>query len=379
VKRSHHTLAAVAGACALVHAPVGAQPPSDAAVAGARPLAAAVAGARADAGAPAVGAVVVGCVAPAQVAVDGIARVGGTERLREDARFNIGSNAKSMLASLAATYVQDGTLRWTTTVGEVLGGDVPGIHEALGRATLAQLLSHRSGLPGFDTGAELRGVRVDGDTPSAQRLAFARQVLRGAPAYPAGSKAVYSNAGYVVAGVMLERIGGQPFEQLMVERLFRPLGMQPRFGSAVPPDAGQPWGHYVADGALTAYDDPDPAIPPFLQPAGDVSLTLADYGRYLREHLCGLRGKPTRLLSPATIRALHAPQGPDSAGMGWGHLDLGGTSSSVHVGGTGAFSAFVAVQAGLDRAAATVTNSGDAKARAAALALLQQLTGRAAR
>jgi CubicO group peptidase (beta-lactamase class C family) len=217
VKRSPHTLVTitVAAACALGHAPAGAQPRPASAVTGTQPLAAAVAGARADAGAPAVGAVVVGCVAPAQVAVDGIARVGGTERLREDARFNIGSNAKSMLASLAATYVQDGTLRWTTTVGEVLGGDVPGIHEALGRATLAQLLSHRSGLPGFDTGAELRGVRVDGDTPSAQRLAFARQVLRGAPAYPAGSKAVYSNAGYVVAGVMLERIGGQPFEQLM--------------------------------------------------------------------------------------------------------------------------------------------------------------------
>jgi hypothetical protein len=46
----------------------------------------------------------------------------------------------------------------------------------------------------------------------------------------------------------------------------------------------------------------------------------------------------------------------------------------VHVGGTGAFLAFVAVQPNRDRAVATVTNSGDAKARAAALALWQQLT-----
>jgi CubicO group peptidase (beta-lactamase class C family) len=282
-----------------------------------------------------------------------------------------------MLASLAATYVQDGTLRWTTTVGEVLGGDVRGMHEALAGATLAQLLAHRSGLPSFDTGGELRGVRMEGDTPSAQRLAFARQVLRGAPAYPVGSKTVYSNAGYVVAGVLLERVGGQPFEQLMMERLFRPLGMQAHFGSPVPPEAGQPWGHYEARGDLTAYDDPDPVIPPFLQPAGDVSLTLADYGRYLREHLCGVQGAPTRLLSPALVRALHEPQGSDpttAAGMGWGRSELGGLPSSVHVGGTGTFSAFVVIQPGRDRAVATVTNAGDARARAAALELLRTLT-----
>ena len=340
-------------------------------------LSSAVTASRDSAGAPALGAVVVGCEERFETAVSGVARIGGDDRLGDDARFNIGSNAKSMLASLAGTYVQEGRLRWGTTVGEILGDAVPGLNKDLATATLAQLLSHRSGLPGFDTGAELRTVTVSGDTPSAQRLAFARQVLVASPANPVGTKFVYSNAGYIVAGVMLEQVGGKPFEQLMQDRLFRPLGMHPRFGSPVPAGKGQPWGHTGSNGEQKPYEDADPPIPPFLQPAGDVSLTLADYGRYLREHLCGLRGKPTRVLSPATVRALHEAQGPDGAGMGWGAYELGGTPTSVHVGGTGTFAAFVAVQPAQDRAVATVTNSGEEQARAAALGLLRKLAGSA--
>lgn len=339
----------------------------------AQTLADAVAAARANSGAPGIGAVVVSCEGPIETAVSGLTRIDGTEKLNGEARFNIGSNAKSMLASLAATYVQEGRLRWTTTIGEILGSEAPQMNPALARATLRQLLSHRSGLPAFDSGAELRGVEVGPGTPSAQRLSFARRVLGRAPAYPVGSKFVYSNAGYVVAGVLLERVGGATFEQLMQERLFAPLGLHAVFGSPVPPAGGQPWGHYTSDGLQKPYEDSDPVIPPFLQPAGDVSLTLGDYGRYLREHLCGLTGKKTRLLAPAVVRVLHEPQGAEAAGMGWGRHDLGGTPSSVHVGGTGTFSAFVAVQPSRDRAVATVTNSGDARTSAAALALLQSL------
>lgn len=151
--------------------------------------------------------------------------------------------------------------------------------------------------------------------------------------------------------------------------------MHPTFGSPVPSAAGQPWGHYASDGAVKVYEDSDPVIPPFLQPAGDVSLTLEDYGRYLREHLCGLRGGATKVLKPATVADLHRPRGSEGAGMGWGQYDLAGVSSSIHVGGTGTFSAFVAVQAEADRAIATVTNSGDEASRGAALGLLRQLAG----
>lgn len=279
-----------------------------------------------------------------------------------------------MLASLAATYVQDGTLRWRSTVGDILGDVIPHMDEQVSKATLAQLLSHRSGLAGYDTGAELSSVRVAGEDPVAQRLDFARQVLSRPPAKMVGSTFVYSNAGYIVAGAMLEKIGGASFDVLMQERFFAPLWISARFGSAIPVEAGHPWGHYARDGVQRVYTDVEPAIPTFLQPAGDVSITLDDYGKYLREHLCGMERKATRLLTPDTIQALHAAQGPDGAGMGWGQYRLGGVASSIHTGGTGTFSAFVAVQPEKDRAFATVTNTGGAAGRKAALSLLQAIS-----
>ncbi len=333
----------------------------------------ALAAAREGSPAPALAALRLRCGGPIEIAVQGRARVDRTETLGDAARFNVGSNAKSMLASLAATYVQEGRLRWDSTVAELLAPQVQAIHPGLAGASLAQLLSHRSGLPAYASGAELSAVQVGAGTPSEQRLAFARQVLAAPPSYPVGTRFLYSNAGYIVAGLMLEQLGGEPFEVLMQRRLFAPLGMRAGFGSPMPPGAGQPWGHYRADGAQKVYEDADPVIPAFLQAAGDVSLSMADYARYLQEHLCGLRDAPTHLLKPATVRALHEPQGADGGGMGWGRYELGGSAASVHVGGTGTFSSFVALLPERNLAVATSINSGDEGARKAALGLLQRL------
>lgn len=337
-----------------------------------------VAQARAASPAPALGAVVVSCSSGIDVAQDGVTRIDMPEPLSANARFNIGSNAKSMLATLAGTFVRDGVLGWDTTVEDIFADEAETFDPVMRRVTLGQLLSHRSGAAAYASGAELSAVQVSGDTPSAQRLAFALRVLRAPPVQPPGSGFLYSNAGYVIAGVMLERVGGAPFETLMRERLFAPLQMtSATFGAST--QAGRPIGHYTQDGAQAVYLDADPAIPAFLQPAGDVSLTLEDYGRYLREHLCGLEGRATRVLPAVMIQFLHAPQGEDGASFGWGRYAFGETPASIHVGGTGTFSAFVAVLPSRDLAVGTVTNSGFGDSRQAALGLLQSIIERQTR
>lgn len=330
--------------------------------------------ARAASPAPALGAVVVLSSGPIETAQDGVTRIDAPAPLDRHARFNIGSNAKSMLATLAATFVRDGALRWDTRVEEVFTAEAASLDPTLRTATLTQLLAHRSGLPAYSSGAELSSVQATGDTPLAQRLSFALQALRGAPTQPPGQSFLYSNAGYVAAGVMLERIAGQPTEALMRERVFTPLRMShATFGDAAASEAGQPLGHYLHNGAQAVYLESEPAIPAFLTPAGDVSLTLEDYGRYLREHLCGLRGEPTRILSAETIQFLHHSQGDDGASLGWGAYAFDGVPASIHVGGTGAFSAFVAVLPSRDFAVATVVNSGAPDSRSAALTLMQTI------
>ncbi|HRO04480.1 MAG TPA: serine hydrolase, partial [Terricaulis sp.] len=82
-------------------------------------LAQRVAEARAASPAPALGAVMVSCAGGVETAQSGVARLDAATPLAAQARFNIGSNAKSMLATLAATFVRDGALRWDTEIGEV--------------------------------------------------------------------------------------------------------------------------------------------------------------------------------------------------------------------------------------------------------------------
>lgn len=320
------------------------------------------------------GAVVVRCGAPAVTALAGQARAGRASPLSPDARFNIGSNAKSMLASLAATFIVEGRLSWTTQVQDVFAAEAGSLDPVLRHATLGQLLSHRSGAPAYSAGADLSSLAARGDTASAQRLDVALQILRGPPAYVPDSQAVYSNAGYIIVGAMLERVGEQSFETLMRDRLFGPLGMDhATFGDPTADQVGQPLGHRNQDGVRTVYLDDEPAIPAFLQPAGDVSLTLHDYGLYLREHLCGLRDGPTRLLPAPTVHVLHRPQGDGGMALGWGAYAFNDAPASVHVGGTGVFSAFVAIIPSQDLAVATVVNAGDEEARTATLGLLRAL------
>lgn len=322
--------------------------------------------------APALGAVVISCTGPIEIAQDGVTRIDASAALASNARFDIGSNAKSMLATLAATFVRDGRLSWDTNVEDILTAEAAALDPTMRQVTLAQLLSHRSGAPAYSSGAELSAVQVTGDTPSAQRLSFALHVLRSPPAQAPGSGFLYSNAGYVIAGVMLERVGGKPFEELMRERLFAPLHMrETTFG--VTGEPGQPLGHYANGSEQAVYLEADPAIPPFLQPAGDVSLSLADYGRYLREHLCGLENQRTRVLSAEAIQFLHEPIGENGASFGWGRYAFDGVPASIHTGGTGTFSAFVAILPSRDLAVATVTNSGAPDSRGAALTLLQTI------
>jgi CubicO group peptidase (beta-lactamase class C family) len=57
-------------------------------------------------------------------------RVYGTNiRVTIDDRFHLGSDTKAMTATLAGILVDDGKLRWTSTIGELLGADVPDMNQ----------------------------------------------------------------------------------------------------------------------------------------------------------------------------------------------------------------------------------------------------------
>jgi CubicO group peptidase (beta-lactamase class C family) len=232
--------------------------------------------------------------------------------------WHLGSNTKAMTAVLAGRLVERGRLSWRTTPAEVFPELAAEFHPDFKGVTLRQLLTHRAGLKAnLDWDRLARAGSV-----VEQRRAAVREALVAPPEYPPGTRAMYSNLGYVIAGAMLERIAGAPWEDLMRREVFEPLGMsRAGFGGVGTPGAlDQPWGH-LAGGRPARHNGPAADNPPVLGPAGTVHCTLADWARFVADFLRGLRGEPG-LLPPVTYRALVAVEPGDEApgpsyGAGW--------------------------------------------------------------
>jgi len=142
----------------------------------------------------------------------GVRKSGDPTLVTTNDQFHIGSCTKSMTATLAAMFIEEGKLRWDTTIAEVfpeLKGTMDERYEAV---TVEQLLTHRGGVPGKPPGAAWKRAWEEDGTPVEQRREFIAAVLASAPKAEPGKKMIYSNQGYTIVGAMLEKIAGKPWE-----------------------------------------------------------------------------------------------------------------------------------------------------------------------
>ncbi|HSY18767.1 MAG TPA: serine hydrolase domain-containing protein [Candidatus Acidoferrales bacterium] len=216
--------------------------------------------------------------------------------------FHIGSCTKPMTATLTAMLIEEGKLRWDTTIADVfpeLKGKIDQQYEAV---TVEQLLHHRGGVPSEPPAAAWKKAWEEKGTPTEQRREFIEAVLAAPPAAAPGAKMIYSNQGYAVIGAMLERITGQQFETLMMEKLFKPLHMDSA-GFGPPGTTGtvdEPWGHTLNSGVMQPIQADNP---PAIAPAGRVHCSLDDLARFAMLHL---QGSTNGLIKPETLARLHA-------------------------------------------------------------------------
>jgi len=270
-------------------------------------------------------------------AATGVRKYGETTSVTTNDLFHIGSCTKSMTATLTAILIEEGKVRWDTTIAEVfpeLEGKMDKQYEPV---TIEQLLHHRGGVPGVPPAAAWKQAWAEKGSPTEQRREFIEAVLAQPPETPPGTKMVYSNQGYAIVGAMLEKITGQPYEALITEKLFKPLHMDSAgFGS--PGSAGQadqPWGH-IHKLFMTIPVQVD--NPPAIAPAGRVHCSLDDLARFAMLHL---QTSTNVLLKPETLARLHAlpPDAKvgspgDNYACGWVVLERGwaGGTALMHNG-----------------------------------------------
>lgn len=234
-----------------------------------------------------------------------------------DDQWHLGSCTKAMTATLVAMAVEEGRLSWTTTLAQALPALAPRMDAAYRDVPIEWLLAHRAGTWTTFEGheAELSGLS-DEDSLVEQRAEFTELVLTTPPELPPGTAFGYSNAGYMIAGAILEATYGVGWEQLLTDRLFTPLAMTScGFG---PPGTtaalDQPWGHTGAAMTPTAPDDVNADNPPAVGPAGTVHCALADWAKFGALQL----GGPPELLTATSLDRLHTPLFPsDGYALGW--------------------------------------------------------------
>ncbi len=246
----------------------------------------------------------------------GVRKFGNESKVTVQDRFHAGSITKSMTATLAGLLVESGKIKWITTIEDVFGKTGMEIHSAYKSVTLEQLLSHRGGAP-HEPPAELwmAAWREEGSYET-QRLQFVRGLLAKEPTKTPGTEFVYSNQGYAIAGVMLETVAKMPWETLMREKIFQPLGMKSAaFGvPGVLGEMTEPWGHVFQSGQWIPKQADNP---PAIGPAGTVHASVGDIARYAAIHLRGDRGLTTPILKPDSWKKLHQPTTGQDYALGW--------------------------------------------------------------
>lgn len=241
--------------------------------------------------------------------------------------WHLGSNTKAMTATLIGIYVDRGALHWDDKLGKLFKHVDAGYADV----TLDQLLRHEGGAPATPPPELWKQLWADGDKPDA-RAKFVHAILAKPPAQKPGTF-VYSNAGYMIAGAMLEQATGKRWEQLMRDELFAKLDMKScGFGAPGRKDVvDQPWGHDAGGSPIA----PGPAAdnPPALGPAGTVHCSLEDYGKFLALHLprASATANPA-IVTPETMQHLHTPRASGGYAGGWGTVTTPRGSVLVHSG-----------------------------------------------
>ncbi len=245
--------------------------------------------------------------------------------------FRPGSVSKLFVWTAVMQQVEAGKLDLDTDINTYLDFKVP---PRDGKpVTLRNLMTHT---PGF--GEQLKGLFVI----DPKRVPILGKYLsRWTPPriFEPGEVPAYSNYGAGLAGYIVERVSGEPFATYIENHIYAPLGMS-RSSFRQPLQEA-----LMADMSLGYRRASQPARPYELipnLPAGSVSATGADMGRFMIAHLQNGAFGEGRILKEETARLMHAPSpqlNPPLNGMALGfyHEDRNGHQIVGHAGDTEAF------------------------------------------
>lgn len=268
--------------------------------------------------------------------------------------FQIGSITKTFVGTLVMRLVEAGKLDLDTPVRAYLPELQLRDEHATQHATLRHCLQHTGGWVGdyFDDFGR-------GENALAKMVAAMASLAQDAPL---GELFSYNNAGFYLTGRVIERVMRQPFERVMQEWMFEPLGLRDAYFFAEDVITKS-----FAVGHETVEDKATVALPWALartaHPAGGIITNTHELMRYARFQLGdGTSANGARLLARAAMDEMQTPRvpatDPQSVGLTWFIYELGGVKFIEHGGGTKGQITRLVIAPEKQFACAILTNSG---------------------
>lgn len=238
----------------------------------------------------------------------GVRRWGSPEEVTRDDAYHLGSVAKPITATMVARLVAQGKIRWDTTIAHMFPELVPTMQPAYRQVTVAQLLSHSSGMP-YQPSTPESVTDARGKTVQDRRYEYVKAAVADPPEARPGTKVIYSGGGVIVASA-LERVTKKSYEELMREQVFEPLKMTAAgFGAQATPGRRDhidgPWDHELKGGTPVPIEPNAAWAVEARAPVGrNVHCSVIDLARFCAIHLA-----PGHYLGSGSIRVLHSPVG----------------------------------------------------------------------
>jgi CubicO group peptidase (beta-lactamase class C family) len=252
--------------------------------------------------------------------------------------FYIGSAGKLFTWTAVMQLVEQGKLDLDADVNGYLDFQIPATYPA--PIAMRHLLTHTAGFE------EQLGALL---AAPGEVLPLRDFLIRAMPRriYPPGEYSAYSNYGTALAGYVVQRVSGEPFEQYLTRHILMPLEMS--HSAAVQPlpaglMAETSKGYRYRGGTYEATDfewiSGSPAAP--------IRATAADMGRFMLAHLEGGSYGGGQILRPETARLMHEQQfthDPRLAGMAYGFVvsHENGRAIIWHDGDSARFATFLAL------------------------------------
>jgi CubicO group peptidase (beta-lactamase class C family) len=252
--------------------------------------------------------------------------------------FHIGSNTKAMTAFIAAKLVENNAIKWNTGFFELFPEWKKQSDSAYWEITLQELLSHRARIEPYVTGIEFKALPKLLGSKNEKRTQFCKFVLMQKPTPLKDTLFSYSNAGYTLAALMLEKATGMSWENLAIKTFKTDLGIDLGFSWPNLENTCQPWGHYKVNDSIISLSpeievnhDMNP-----IEPAGDIHISIPEYIKFIQLNLNGLSGTDNYIKS-GTYNKLHIDSVNHLYALGWGNKTLYGKMISYHNGSASTF------------------------------------------